>query len=196
MRLAQSLFFLVAAALAVAVGTAKAEDKIGKDEKDPGFNALDKNNDGYLSRAEALGNPELAKKFKQADKNGDGKLSRAEYLRAMTAQDLSTAKKKVAKAADRKDDKRSAAAGGTKQDKVGKDANDPGFNALDKNNDGYLSRTEASGNPNLVKNFKQADKNGDGKLSRAEYLATMTKQDAKTAKRKVENAGSGSSSSK
>src|SRR5256885_1338235 len=80
--------------------------------------------------------PALSKSFKQADKSGDGKLSRAEYLRAMTAQDLGTAKKKVAKAVDRKDDKRSAAAGGTKEDKIGKDANDPGFNALDKNNDG------------------------------------------------------------
>jgi len=189
MRLAQSLFFLVAAALALAVGTAKAEDKIGKDEKDPGFNALDKNNDGYLSRSEAAGNPSLAKKFKQADKNGDGKLSRTEYLRTMTAQDLSTAKKKVATAVDRnKDDKRSAAAGSTKEDKVGKDANDPGFKALDKDNDGFVSRTEAMGNPNLTKNFKQADKNGDGKLSRTEYLAAMTKQDAKTAKKKVENA--------
>lgn len=198
MRLAQSLFFLVAAALAVAVGTARAEDKIGKDDKDPGFNALDKNGDGHLSRAEALGNPNLSKNFKQADKNGDGKLSRAEYLRAMTAQDLSTAKNKVANAVDRKkDDKRSAAAGSsTKDDKIGKDAKDPGFNALDKNNDGFLSRVEAAGNPNLAKNFKQADKNGDGKVSRAEYLAAMTKQDAKTAKRKVENAGSGASSSK
>jgi hypothetical protein len=80
--------------------------------------------------------------------------------------------------------------------KVGKDKNDPGFNTLDKNNDGYLSRVEAAGNPDLAKNFKQADKNGDGKLSRAEYLAVMTKKDAKTAKRKLENAGSGSSSTK
>ena len=197
MRLAQSLFFLVAAALALAVGTARAEDKIGKDDKDPGFNTLDKNNDGYVSRAEALGNPNLSKNFKQADKNNDGKLSRAEYLRAMTAQDLGTAKKKVANAVDRKhDDKRSAAAGSSKEDKIGKDAKDPGFNTLDKNNDGYLTRVEAAGNPDLAKNFKQADKNGDGKLSRAEYLATMTKKDAKTAKRKLENAGSGSSSSK
>lgn len=195
MRLAQSLFFLVAAALALAVGTAKAEDKIGKDANDPGFNALDKNNDGYLSRVEAAGNPNLVKKFKQADKNGDGKLSRAEYLRAMTAQDVSTAKKKVANAVDRnKEDHRSAAAGSSansdkvRGDKVGRDANDPGFNALDKDNDGFISRTEAMGNPNLTKNFKQADKNNDGKLSRAEYLAAMTKQDAKTAKKKVENA--------
>jgi Ca2+-binding EF-hand superfamily protein len=191
MRLAQSLFFLVAAALALAVGTAKAQDKVGKDKNDPGFNALDKNNDGYISRAEALGNTNLSKGFKQADKNGDGKLSRTEYLRAMTAQDAHTAKQKVASATDKNTDKkRSAAAGSSapKNDEIGKDKNDPGFNKLDKNNDGYLSRTEAAGNATLGKNFKKVDKNGDGKLSRAEYLEAMTKQDLSTAKKKVSNA--------
>ena len=113
MRLAQSLFFLVAAALALAVGAAYADDKIGKDRNDPGFRALDKNKDGYISRAEAKGNPTLSKKFKEADKNADGKLSRAEYLAAMTKQDLSTAKGKVEGAMERKD-KKEAGAGGTK----------------------------------------------------------------------------------
>jgi Ca2+-binding EF-hand superfamily protein len=95
MRLAQSAFYLVAAALAVAVGGTYAEDKVGKDKNDPGFHALDKNQDGYISRAEAKGNPALAAKFDQADKNHDGKLSRAEYLEAMTKQDASTAKESV-----------------------------------------------------------------------------------------------------
>jgi Ca2+-binding EF-hand superfamily protein len=113
MRLAQSLFFLVAAALALAVGAAYAEDKIGKDQNDPGFRALDKNKDGYISRAEAKGNPTLSKKFKEADKNADGKLSRAEYLAAMTKQDASTAKNKVENAVERNKDKRDAGTGGT-----------------------------------------------------------------------------------
>ncbi|MBV9188903.1 MAG: EF-hand domain-containing protein [Betaproteobacteria bacterium] len=98
MRLTQSLFFIVAAALALAVGASYAADEhIGKDKTkgDPGFNALDKNNDGYLSRTEAAKNPTLAKKFKQVDKNGDGKISRMEYLEAMTAQDASHAKDKT-----------------------------------------------------------------------------------------------------
>jgi len=109
MRLTQSMFFLVAAALALAVGATYAEDKVGKDKNDPGFKALDKNNDGYLSRTEAAGNPELFKKFKQADKNGDNKLSRMEYLEAMTKQDASTAKNKVERAIDKNDSKPSSA---------------------------------------------------------------------------------------
>ena len=76
-----------------------------------------------------------------------------------------------------------------------KPANDPGFNALDKNNDGYLSRTEAAKNPELRKHFKQADTNGDGKLSRTEYLAVMTKKDLHSAKEKItgDNAATGGS---
>jgi Ca2+-binding EF-hand superfamily protein len=66
-----------------------------------------------------------------------------------------------------------------------KPANDPGFNKLDKNKDGYLSRTEAAKNPELMKNWKQADKNGDGKLSRTEYLTVMTKKDLRGVKEKV-----------
>ena len=110
MKLAQTLFFLVAAALALAVGSvnaadkAKADskasagatsDKIGTDKNDPGFNNLDKNHDGYLSRTEAAASPTVSKRFKQADRNNDGKLSRSEYLMTMTAQDAATAKKKV-----------------------------------------------------------------------------------------------------
>jgi hypothetical protein len=101
MRLAQSLFFLVAAVLALAVGSAYADDKIGKDQNDPGFRALDKDRDGYISRSEAKRNPTLSQNFKQADKNHDGKLSRAEYLEAMTKQDANTAKNKIEGAMDK-----------------------------------------------------------------------------------------------
>jgi Ca2+-binding EF-hand superfamily protein len=140
-----------------ATGTAFADDK------KTGFDALDKNNDGVLTRAEAAGNPRLLKGFDVADKNNDGTLSRAEYLAA-------TAKRKV-------------------RDVVNKPSDpDPGFNALDKNDDGYISRAEAKGNPFLEKRFKSADSNHDGKLNRAEYVAVMAKKDLSTAKAKTEHA--------
>ena len=198
MRLTQSVFFIVAAALATAVGTARAEDQIGKDANDPGFKALDKNNDGYISRTEAAGNTTLTKKFKEADKNGDGKLSRTEYLWAMTKQDANTAANKTKDAASGATSKTQSAIdrNSPKGDEVGKDKNDPGFHALDKNGDGSISKTEAAANPALAKKFAEADKNNDGKLSRAEYLWAMTKQDAATAAKKTENAVSGGTSNK
>lgn len=135
MKLAQTLFFLVAAALALAVGSVNAadtkaksgtkaktehkasagatSDKIGTDKNDPGFNKLDANNDGYLSKSEAAKSPTVTKRFKQADRNHDGKLSRAEYLMTMTAQDASTAKKKAENAMDRHNDNSNSSAGGT-----------------------------------------------------------------------------------
>jgi Ca2+-binding EF-hand superfamily protein len=113
MKLAQSLFFLVAASLALAVGSAYAEDKVGKDKNDPGFAALDKDKDGSISRMEASGNDELRKNFDKHDSNHDGKLSRAEYLAAMTKQDAGTAKNKVENAIERNKDKRDAGTGST-----------------------------------------------------------------------------------
>jgi Ca2+-binding EF-hand superfamily protein len=88
MKLTQTV--LIAAGLAFTASSALAD----KSKTDPGFNALDKNNDGYLSRAEAATNPDL-KDFKVVDKNGDGKLSRTEYLAVMGKKDLNTAKQKI-----------------------------------------------------------------------------------------------------
>jgi len=144
------------AALALASGAAYSADK------KTGFDALDKDNDGYLTRAEAAGDKRLLRGFDVADKDNDGKLSRTEYLAA-------TAKRKVKDVFNKPDNP------------------DPGFNALDKNKDGFLSKSEADGNPYVEKMFKEADSNGDGKLSRAEYLAIMAKKDVKTGKAKVEH---------
>jgi hypothetical protein len=97
-----------ASALALVAGTAYAD----RPANDPGFNKLDANHDGYLSRTEAAKNPELRKNFKQADKNGDGKLSRTEYLTVMTKKDLRSAKEKIS--GGKKDKDASAATGGSK----------------------------------------------------------------------------------
>jgi hypothetical protein len=97
------------------------------------------------------------KASRAADKNNDGKMNSAEY-RAQSAA-------KPTRAAANKPRPQNA-----------------GFNSLDKNSDGYLTRAEARGNPHLASNFKAADRNNDGKLNRAEYRALVTKNDVKTAK--------------
>ena len=120
---------LFAAAIALAAGSAYAADKHDKNAKsdknviekqqekggalnnDTSFRVLDKNNDGYLSKAEAAGNPDLAKRFAEADDNKDGKLSRMEYLKEMAKIDTHNTANKVSKATDK--DKPSAS-GGTK----------------------------------------------------------------------------------
>ena len=109
---------LAAAALALAMGTAAGADQQDRAKSDdPGFNNLDRNNDGSLSRTEAAGNPYLVAHFKDADKNGDGKLSRTEYLRVMTAKDIGTVKEKVA---GKKEKDSSASAGGTSKSESSK----------------------------------------------------------------------------
>jgi Ca2+-binding EF-hand superfamily protein len=164
MKVARTLL-IAGSAIALAVGSAYAADKQAKSD-DPGFNKLDRDGNGQLSRTEAARNSYLVKRFKEADKDGDGKLSRTEYLTVMTKKDLGTVKDKA-----------------TGEDRAKSD--DPGFNNLDRDDDGKLSRTEAARNPYLVQRFKEADRNGDGKLSRFEYLGVMTKKDASTLKQKV-----------
>ncbi|MBV9191753.1 MAG: EF-hand domain-containing protein [Betaproteobacteria bacterium] len=88
---------LIASAIALAAGQAFAE----KSKDDPGFNKLDRNNDGWLSRSEAAKNTYLRKNFKAADKDHDGKLSRTEYLELMTKKDMSALKNKVTGEKDR-----------------------------------------------------------------------------------------------
>jgi hypothetical protein len=46
------------------------------------------------------------------------------------------------------------------------------FDALDKNADSQISKTEAAADKMLSDSFASADTNGDGYLSKAEYAAT------------------------
>jgi EF hand len=48
-------------------------------EIDRYFDALDVDGDGYVSLAEAAGDPVIVNRFDRADKNRDGKLSRKEF---------------------------------------------------------------------------------------------------------------------
>ncbi|MFL6565985.1 MAG: hypothetical protein ACJ8G5_13710 [Burkholderiales bacterium] len=90
MRFAKTV---LAAAMALACGAAFAADNDNKAHK--GFNDMDKNADGKLTRAEAKGNKELLSRWKEADSNNDGVLTRAEYLKLMAKIDARTVKEKV-----------------------------------------------------------------------------------------------------
>ena len=97
---------LCASALALAMGSAFAADKdhssttVGKAgnvtrSEDSTFAKLDKNKDGYISKAEAAGDMHLSKDFAKFDLNNDGKLNRAEYLAAAAKEDTGKAIDKV-----------------------------------------------------------------------------------------------------
>jgi hypothetical protein len=87
-------YIVTGTAVALALGTAHAADD--KERELPGFNQMDKDSDGALTRAEAGGNPELLRRFGEVDTNGDGKLSRFEYLKAMAREDFTSLREKVA----------------------------------------------------------------------------------------------------
>ena len=131
MKIAKTVV-LAASAFALAVGSAWAADKADKpmdgknnDGKlskkevsnasrsdDSGFAKLDKNKDGYISKAEAKGEPELAKNFDKWDLNNDGKINRAEYLAAMAKEDTS---KVVGKVKDKVTGNKESSTGGSSQ---------------------------------------------------------------------------------
>ena len=90
MKLVKSV--LVASAMALACGGAFAADDA---KQNKGFNEMDKNADGKLTRTEAKGNKDLTARWKEADSNNDGVVTRAEYLKLMAKVDANTVKEKV-----------------------------------------------------------------------------------------------------
>ena len=62
-------------------------------------------------------------------------------------------------------------------------ATDAYFRALDLNGDGYVSLSEAAGDPVVVNRFDRADKDRDGKLSPKEF-ANLKKVKVRVATRK------------
>lgn len=102
---------LGAASMALAFGTAYAADD--KDKDTPGFNELDKDNDGKLSRAEAAGNPALAARFGEVDGDNDGGISRMEYLKVMAQKDFRSLREKTADVIEPDDKSKSSTGSGS-----------------------------------------------------------------------------------
>jgi hypothetical protein len=110
-----------ASAMALAIGSAFAADTaknkdtttVGKAgnvtrSDDSTFAKLDKNKDGYISKAEAMGDAHLSKDFAKFDLNNDGKLNRAEYLAAAAKEDTGKLVDKASDKINNKDDKASS----------------------------------------------------------------------------------------
>jgi hyperosmotically inducible protein len=56
-------------------------------------------------------------------------------------------------------------------------AKNPDFVSLDRNRDGFISKLEAAGDPEIAKRFGVFDTDNDGRLSEAEYAAAREDND-------------------
>lgn len=119
---------VVALAIGALVVTSSAQAAPGEKMK-----AIDKNQDGMISRAEASGYPRLAKHFDLIDTNKDGQLSRDE-MKAQHQRKVA-AKLKVIDA--NKDGRISRAEADAKAPRLAKN-----FDRIDTNKDGFLSKEE------------------------------------------------------
>jgi Ca2+-binding EF-hand superfamily protein len=130
----------------------------------------DKNKNGYVEKDEV---PQAVQKvFDQLDKNGDGKLDQTELGRLLDLlkkrrrdQDANQAKARAKSPASATDTDREVNAL---------------LRRLDANQDGKISKEEAAGRP-LAKRFDALDRNKDGYLDRSE-LTTWVQRAAKAGK--------------
>ena len=135
---------------AISAGTAFAATPAAPAAKSEARVKLDANNDGFIDRAEAAKHPRLAEKFNELDKNKDGKLDKTEMPRR----------------GDRGPGQRGAGPRGE-----GPQAR---INRLDTNQDGRISRAEASaGNARFAERFDEMDVNKDGFIDKADRELRM-----------------------
>ena len=79
----------------------------------PGFNELDRDGDGSLSKSEAAASSDLAARFNALDDDADGTLTRYEYVKGAAAEDLRNLRERAAEFIQ--PDKDGAAAGATQR---------------------------------------------------------------------------------
>ncbi|MBB1087352.1 EF-hand domain-containing protein [Lysobacter sp. SG-8] len=173
-------FLFVALASALVAGTAFAAPGAAEGRQGA-MTRLDANGDGAIDKAEAAQAPRLAERFDRMDRNGDGRLT-----------------------ADERPQRRGHRGGpGGGLDRIVKlDANQDGriskvevadmprlaerFDAIDRNRDGYIVRSELRAHHEAMRaeheakreerrqaRFAEADGNNDGRLSKAEVDASM-----------------------
>ena len=138
---------LIASTLALTAGAAMAR---------PGDYGphCDTNGDGKISREEAQTMPRLAQEFDRLDTNKDGFLTRDEMPRGHY----------------RGQGGHYSGPGNHFRGQGG------GFNRLDTDGDGRISREEAKANPQLSQNFDLIDANKDGYIDRSEMFRHMADQ--------------------
>lgn len=139
---------LTATLMALGTGAAFAATQSDAPEKQRTTHAsLDKNQDGFIDRAEAAAHPRLAERFDTLDKNSDGKLSRDELPRMARHGHRGIGRKGAPHAA--------------------------GHFALklDADKDGRISRAEAAAAPQFASRFDELDINKDGFIDRADHEA-------------------------
>ena len=99
---------MLAVAAALAFGTAQ-----GAARDLPGFNEMDKNDYGALTKAEAAGNPELLARYNEVDEDGNGNLTRYEYMKSLAKEEFRSLRERVADWVD-PGDKAGSSAGSSK----------------------------------------------------------------------------------
>jgi hyperosmotically inducible protein len=83
MRALTAVALIVAFAAALAAGRALGQPASEAPGQHADFSGLDRNQDGYVSRVEALADREIHKRFAEFDANKDGLLSEREHRLAM-----------------------------------------------------------------------------------------------------------------
>lgn len=120
------------------------------------FRKSDKNQDGFIEKAEVEGKP-IYKNFAKGDKDADGKLTKAELKAFMSKW---------------KKYRNSTASVSAPKANVPKDAAaEKNFKWLDKNKDGQLTLNEVKGKPLLrIKGFDRIDSDGSKGISLSEFI--------------------------
>ncbi len=121
---------------------------------------------GYVTQGEVGQDPWLKSHFTRCDDNHDNKVNRAEFRQCR--QQFTQNSGAQARQSSRYGNAQQSGQQSGRQ-AMGNQSNSK-FNQL-AGSKGYVTQSQAAGDPWLQQHFQQCDSNGDGQLSRAEYQA-------------------------